>query len=556
MGGIVMRRHAFLPVLLLGACTSSYQTVRLDSSGEYPEAKRGQAVGVPFTLTKPEFTIKKIEGSDPERFQVTVNYVPDPTQRYALRLDPTWLSKIDFNMALGPSGGLTSTSADVKDQIIPFTASVVNLAASLAKLGTALSVESTDMAGCLAIKGPGALAICTVQQTPTCSPDARKEIVGRIDRAVRIEKEDKGGSLDTLFARTDDEEACFTSAAKLLGDQVEARALGVATAFDKEARKAGIPEPTPDNVSQPLVQLGLRSSTLLAEAATKRDVTAVRKLVYATQLAAEKGESQYLKNLLKLDTQPTAANAAILYTALKAIKPAEKKKPEGDAVKKAAESQPAEEGEAKRVIAADLMVEAATGDRVQKAFAGIATMSAGQWRARYIPVLQRELADAERSALRASSAARAAEARRDAGAARKKLAELVNMAPDLARLERIESILDAVPRFDARDRHSRIAEYQGYARQAAEIRTEMATRLAAAVATEKAPKKEAVLPIALPWVSRKCIDQSKQQDGWIYTAGAEAADYVIVIRSGNKDIDPPPAPKAGDLDAAMPECGA
>ena len=76
-------------------------------------------------------------------------------------------------------------------------------------------------------------------------------------------------------------------------------------------------------------------------------------------------------------------------------------------------------------------------------------------------------------------------------------------------------------------------------KQAADIRTEMATRLAAAVATEKAAQKEAMLSVSLPWVSRACIEHSVNADGWLYTAGAEAPDYVIVLHSANGDIIPP-----------------
>jgi hypothetical protein len=534
-----MKRRVILPALLLGACTSSYQTIRLDRSGDFPEAKRGQAVGVPFTLTKPEFTIKKIEGSDPERFQITVNYVPDPSQRYALRLDPTWLSKIDFNIALGPSGGLASTSADVKDQIIPFTASAIKLAASVAQAAAALSVTATDIPGCLASKGPGALAKCAIQNTAAseCPSDAGQEIVRRVDRALIGAKEDKGAALDTLFARSDDEEQCFRNAAKLLGEAVGAKASAVASTFKEEAVKAGIPAPTPDNLKDPLVLLGFRAATLLTEAGNNRDVNQVRKLAYATQLAAKESKPQYLQKLLKLESPPAVEFARLLQQALVAPEPAENEK-------------------AGRIPAAENMLEAANGDRVQKAFAGIENMTAGQWRARYIPVLQQELADAERSAIKTSSPADSLKFRRIAADRRKKLAELVNMAPDLARLERLEAILDAVPAFDARQRHSRIAEYQGYAKQAAEIRTELATRLAAAVATEKAPKKEAVLPISLPWVSRACITQSTAP-GWIYTGGAEAAEYVIVLRSDSGDIVPPPVPKPVDpTEIQMPECGA
>jgi hypothetical protein len=526
-----MKRSAISLALLLGGCTSSYQAVRLDSSGDYTGLSSGQTVGVPFTLTKPEFTIKKIEGSDPERYQITAAYVPDPSQRFALRLDPTWLSKIDFNMVLGPGGGLTSTSADVKDQIIPFATSMVKLAASAAQMAAALSVtdQGVGAGACLSQAGIGRLAQCAIEsvEDPACAR-AKDGIKARIDRALIGDKDDKGAVLETLFARTDDESKCFALAAKGLEDAVTAAGTSVNTKFAEGVADSVLTSQADAN--KPITLLAAKTTQVLTGAVAKRDVSKARKLVYSTKLATE-GKPQYLQKLLELPTAPTASDAASIYAVFKTIKLADGAEP---------------------------VLALANGEKVQKAFAGLATMTAGQWRARFIPVLQYEQAEAERKALIAApGSSDEAGFRKIASDRRRMLASLVNMAAEQSRLEKLDAILDRVPAFSTADRRSRITEYQGYSKQAADIRTELAARLAAAVATEKAAKKEAVLPISLPWVTQACIKQSTEQEGWIHTAGADAPEYVIVLRNASGDIQPPPpAPVTNPEEIQMPECGA
>ena len=519
--------------MALAACTSNYEAVRLSSSGNYPKLSAERTLGVPFTLTKPEFTIKKIEGSDPDRFDITVTYVPDSEQRYALRIAPTWLSKIDFNVALGPGGGLTSSSVDVTDQTVPFLTSAVKLAASIATALPMLSVtqQRPTSEKCLAERGLGALARCAIDESyaqSECSVEADVAITSRLNRALRNDKDDKGAALTTMFARDDAEENCFANAAKRLNDAITRQRTTVASDFDTLAQPLMVPD-TNGQLSS-LAKLVAQASAVVSKAATDGDVVTARKLIYATDLAT-KDDVRYLKTALQLDADPSVADAVALQGLLK-------------------------EANLAAGTGAEPILAIANAVKVQKALAGIATMSPGQWRARYIPVLQYELAVAERGGLSATKAEDVDTFKGRAATIREKLAAMVNMGPEYARLVKIEMVLDAVPALDASEQQSRIEQYQGYAKQAADIRTELASRITAAIASEQEKKKDIVLPVSLPWVSRQCIKDSGQA-GWIYTAGAEAADYVIVIRNASGDIIPtkPQEPPPSD-GLPFPRCGA
>lgn len=528
-----MRVVALLASAALAGCTSNYEAVRLSSNGNYPKPTADRTLGVPFTLTKPEFTIKRIEGSDPERFDITVDYVPDSEQRYALRIAPTWLSKIEFSLALGPGGGLTSTSADITDQTVPFLTSAVKLAASVATALPMLSVTQQRPAGekCLAERGLGAMARCAINESYAqreCSAEAGDAITARLDRALRNDKDDKGAALTTLFARDDAEENCFANAAKKLSEAISLQRTAVASDFDKLAQPLMVPDTNGQLSSS--AKLVAQASAIIAKAVTDGDVETARKLIYATDLAT-KDEGRYLKAALQLDTDPSVADAVKLQGLLKQANLA-------------------------AGTGAEPILAIANAVKVQKALAGIATMTPGQWRARYIPVLQYELAVAERGALSATEAEDVDIFTGRAATTREKLAAMVNMGPDYARLVKIEAVLDEVPALDASEQQSRIEQYTGYAKQAADIRNELASRITAATASEQEKKKDTVLPVSLPWVSRQCIKDSGQA-GWIYTAGAEAADYVIVIRNASGDIVPPKSQEPPPSDGLpFPRCGA
>ncbi len=546
-----MRKILLSAPLLLAACTSSYEGIRLPSNANYKGLADKQSVGVPFTLTKPEFTIKKIDGSDPERYDISVAYVPDPNQRYALRIKPTWFSKIDFNLALGPGGGLTSSSADITDQAIPFATAVIKLAASVAPVLLAPAARPAGTRACLGQSGLAAVAKCAIQESQTrkaCSQADGDEIKARLDRALLTDKDDKGPALDTIFARTDGEKKCFADAAADLTIALNGETADLTTALSN-AEGAAIPTVAPvtpapgvANAGEmqqiaaapaltPTATLLAQADAIITEAAKNGDVSKAKKLIYATDLAV-KGTPSYLKSFLSLGQDPSTGDAAILWKVLVDTKLAAGR-------------------------GADPIQAIATGNKVQKAFSSIATMTAGQWRARYIPVLQFELAEAERTTLMATSAKDGAAAKEQASGLRRMLASMVNMSADYERLEKIDAILAEVPAFGVKDRQSRIAEYQGYVKEAAAIRTDLATRLSAATATEQGKTKDAVLPPSLPWVSQSCVTNSKV-DGWIYTAGADAPDFVIVMRNASGTINPPrDTPEATpSASVSLPECGA
>jgi len=207
-----MRQHVvlFAAVLLTGC--SSYQVVKLNTDGSIPKDAAG---GVPVTLGRPQFVVKKIEGSDPEQYQVSVTYVPDPDQRYAVRIEATPLANAELSLAFGDAGGLSSSSATVKDQVVPTTLALFKVAASAAvAFGTGGFLSKTQPSkidDCLDVmKAPsqGARAQCVLlllaaDATSHCPSvaDAADGPIDRLDPFIDADRKDKGEPYKTLFAR-------------------------------------------------------------------------------------------------------------------------------------------------------------------------------------------------------------------------------------------------------------------------------------------------------------------------------------------------------------------
>src|SRR5262245_23482990 len=94
-------------VVLLSGCTTTYKGTRIMPDGTFQNESRA---GIPFTLPRPEFKLERDGMDTPARYKVSVTYVPDPNQRYTIRLSPALFSTVQFGADLGEDGELTTVS--------------------------------------------------------------------------------------------------------------------------------------------------------------------------------------------------------------------------------------------------------------------------------------------------------------------------------------------------------------------------------------------------------------------------------------------------------------
>lgn len=123
-------------LLLLASCAllvgcANYKTRAVDLT---KATENSELAGMPFTLNKPQFTITRIPGGADaaDRYTLTPNYVPDPTQRFAVSIHPSVLSSVDWTLAWDEGGSLTDSNGKFTDQSVAVLASVVKLAGAAA----------------------------------------------------------------------------------------------------------------------------------------------------------------------------------------------------------------------------------------------------------------------------------------------------------------------------------------------------------------------------------------------------------------------------------------
>ena len=130
-----------LAVLMATSC-STYSGQKLGTTPP-PENKPIVAEGVPYNLVRPEYTLSRTPpaaGSQDPTYALTVAYVPDPSQRYSLKIDPGVLKAPDFTMKFGSGGVLSGTTATVTEQVTPFITAIGSFAASVIAAGTTFGV--------------------------------------------------------------------------------------------------------------------------------------------------------------------------------------------------------------------------------------------------------------------------------------------------------------------------------------------------------------------------------------------------------------------------------
>ena len=114
--------------LSLSAC-STYVGHKLAADGTLPPDSRG----VPFVMTKQEFTLKVAPDAQDETvpvYTIEKKSVPDRNQRYSITLDPALLVDGEFNLSFGADGNITDAVATTTSQVV---ATIKALASFLAE---------------------------------------------------------------------------------------------------------------------------------------------------------------------------------------------------------------------------------------------------------------------------------------------------------------------------------------------------------------------------------------------------------------------------------------
>jgi hypothetical protein len=521
----------------LSAC-SSYQAVKLDRAGTIGPKEKG---GVPVVLPKPEFVVKKVEGSDPDQYQVSIRYVPDPDQRYAVRLASTPLAQIDLSMALNESGSLTSTSAEVKDQVAPTALALFKVAASSAALfgtGGLLALDNPQsISDCFKpAKGPATAwrATCVfkfVSGGDCARIDQRGVRVGdalsaRLAPYVDEKHLDKGAPMASLFARDAKEAACFAQASAAMAAVTGKKPDELAAGFEDAFNSANSDGKTQADVTKAIVDR-------VKAAIGSGDSAALKRIYYVADAAgvsavADPAALARFRSLLGNETA-TAADAAKLQTVMN-----------GQGL---AAGTP-------NVGSLNIVEQIGLVVAERKAFDAVATLSLAAWKSRYMTNLQKELADHQHDAL---AKAPGVDPEDDAAVitTRRTMATLAGVRPEYERLREFNRLLNRVPGSASGQRLSPAIEYQEVSKEAAALELAMNTAIAATLTGDAKAKPPAPLPLRTPWVSADCIAASAKEQ-WRYTTGADTPEFVVVLRRDD-GVNLEPSAREKPLCGTQPE---
>ena len=103
-------------MLALSGCTTTYVGQKIG-----PEGALTKPGGVPFVLTKPEYTLNiTADSAEPTKpvHTLNVSYVPDATQRFTLALDPALFVNGKLELDFGEKGNLTGAASITTTRVI------------------------------------------------------------------------------------------------------------------------------------------------------------------------------------------------------------------------------------------------------------------------------------------------------------------------------------------------------------------------------------------------------------------------------------------------------
>lgn len=139
-----IKHFATLVSLLIVISCSSFEGEKLSEDGAISETNEFSAgvgtvsTGIPFTMTAPEYVLASgPDANDATKtaYSLSVNYVPDPSQTYSLRVNPAIFSDTNFNMTLGSEGELSTISNQSTEKITSTFTAIGSLALAATTLG-------------------------------------------------------------------------------------------------------------------------------------------------------------------------------------------------------------------------------------------------------------------------------------------------------------------------------------------------------------------------------------------------------------------------------------
>ncbi|AYQ26560.1 hypothetical protein DT070_00010 [Polaromonas sp. SP1] len=153
--------------------------------------------GIPYTMTKPEYTVDVTPDSeDPSKEVYTLHKidVPDPNQRYTIALDPALFTDGKFTLKLGDNGNLTDANAVMSSRVVATIKAVGTLALNSAK-GAYDETETLALERYRGFLDSSTQPACTARVKPGGKASAK------IDRAIMAlvekgEKEKQGSGID------------------------------------------------------------------------------------------------------------------------------------------------------------------------------------------------------------------------------------------------------------------------------------------------------------------------------------------------------------------------
>src|SRR6185503_13356403 len=114
IGGIMKMLR--ITTMFTKVCLVSIAAASMAACSTYTGKKIGDATGqllppdgVPYSLVKPEYTLTRTPpaaGAKTPTYEIKVNYVPDHTQRYSVKVDPGIFTNPEFALKFGDGGTL------------------------------------------------------------------------------------------------------------------------------------------------------------------------------------------------------------------------------------------------------------------------------------------------------------------------------------------------------------------------------------------------------------------------------------------------------------------
>jgi hypothetical protein len=542
-------------MLALGACTT-LQGAKLDVNGEYAAPPAGPRVaprsngGIPFQLTRPEFQAQK---DDDGKYSVVITNVPDDNQRYSVRLAPSTLAKIGFTLNWDDNGQLTGINTSTEEQVTPTVVALLGVAANLATISAAPAaaakaaapgaMKSADVksgkqrllprqvltgADCMAMDQTVDILTCAVglaagaplpaslklpDESAPCSAADATNLIMRTHPFRDVSGKDKGELLSATYANTTGEAVCLLTAADLLKTAkktyIASLKSNIATAWTNMIPTAGDPEPA---VSKAAVEH-------IEAAVVGADADAAQSLIAgATRLALATPRQKTIKAALELSSDiqhpgPVAQAMKAAFIAAEFIDP----------------NGPSDDWPPGRSAA-----RVARASAVSSGLTLAATLEPKAWLRRRLLDLDQQIATATVAALMKRPGADPTDPTvGDPTVLALRREEIADVG-----MKRTQDLLDAMrqrlkqlPAGPTGERLSPTSEYVALRAEADRLEGLISAAIESAEATTPADKTAPeVMPPHTDWVAGQCVTASTATKDWIYAEGADAPDYVVVLR--------------------------